>query len=182
MSEEQLILLLKNGDHKAFTSLYNQHRRHAYNFCGLYVSKENAEGIVQEVFIKVWTGRTQIDENKNFKGYLFIITRNEIFDFYRSKQISDYQILPLIAVIEDAYEDTEENLCTDDLRNYIEALVDKLPTQSKIIFIMSRKKHLTNQEISDKLQISIKAVEAGITRALKFLRKNMEMIVLFMLS
>ncbi len=180
MLEKELILLLKDGNHEAFNSLYNLYWRHIYNFCRLYVSKENAEEILQEVFIKIWMGRSHLEVNKNFKGYLFIITRNEIFEWFRKKEISDYQILPLASALEDSYNnDMEEKISTDDLRDYIDGLIVKLPFQSRVIFNLSRNSHLTNQEIAEKLHISVKAVEAGITRALKILRKNIDMMSIF---
>lgn len=180
-SEKDLIQLLKKGNHKAFNSLYAYYWKQVYNFCRIYVSKDNAEEILQEVFIKVWLGRTVINENRNFKGYLFVITRNEIFDWFRKKKISDNQILPLVSALESYYGDAEEEATLVNMREYLDKLIEKLPPKSKMIFNLSRKSHLTNSEISDRLHISVKAVEAGITRSLKFIRENMELLILFIM-
>ena len=181
MPENELISSLKKGSHEAFNNLYNLYWKHIYNFCRLYVSKENAEEILQEVFIKIWIKRSLLDENKNFKGYLFIITRNELFEWFRKKEISDYQILPLISILEESSDNMEEEVSTGDLRSYIDGLILKLPSKSRIIFNLSRNLHLTNQEIAEKLHISVKAVEAGITRALKILRENIDLMSIFLI-
>ena len=77
MNEKELLIQLKNGDEKAFTLLYNYYWQLVYNFCRLYVSsKHEIEEIIQKVFIKLWEHRILICEEDNFKGLLFIITRN----------------------------------------------------------------------------------------------------------
>ena len=84
MSEKELIILLKNGDEKAFTTLYRLYWSKVYNFSRLYLSSiTEVEEVVQEVFVKVWETRDFLRADDNFKGYLFIITRNLIFNQFR---------------------------------------------------------------------------------------------------
>lgn len=178
MTEKELILLLKEGDHKAFTDLYNMYWKQVFNFCKLYVSTCYADEILQEVFTKLWTNRTSVSETGNLKGYLFIITRNFIFDKYRQHMNEGYRTISLISACEQTYDDTEEEVTTNDLRDYINKLVEELPLQCKTIFNLSRKDCLTNLEIAGKLSISIKSVEASITRAIKYLKKNIYVLFL----
>ena len=84
MEERQIIKSLKEGDREAFSMLYKQYWEKVYHFCGLYLNNRDvAEDVVQEVFIKVWESREFIREDDNFKGLLFIITRNLIFNHHR---------------------------------------------------------------------------------------------------
>ncbi len=84
MEERQIIRSLKEGDREAFSMLYKQYWEKVYHFCGLYLNNRDvAEDVVQEVFIKVWESREFIREDDNFKGLLFIITRNLIFNQHR---------------------------------------------------------------------------------------------------
>lgn len=72
MSEKELIILLKNGDEKAFTTLYRLYWSKVYNFSRLYLSSiTEVEEVVQEVFVKVWETRDFLRADDNFKGYLF---------------------------------------------------------------------------------------------------------------
>ena len=81
MEERQIIKSLKEGDREAFSMLYKQYWEKVYHFCGLYLNNRDvAEDVVQEVFIKVWESREFIREDDNFKGLLFVITRNLIFN------------------------------------------------------------------------------------------------------
>ena len=71
MSEKELIILLKNGDEKAFTTLYRLYWSKVYNFSRLYLSSiTEVEEVVQEVFVKVWETRDFLRADDNFKGYL----------------------------------------------------------------------------------------------------------------
>lgn len=74
MSEKELIILLKNGDEKAFTTLYRLYWSKVYNFSRLYLSSiTEVEEVVQEVFVKVWETRDFLRADDNFKGYLFLL-------------------------------------------------------------------------------------------------------------
>ena len=82
MKEEEVLERLKEGDHEAFTQLYNTYRNQVYNFSRLYISSvEDCKEVVQQVFVKVWEARALIKAQENFKGFLFIITRNIVFNF-----------------------------------------------------------------------------------------------------
>ena len=75
--------------------LYKQYWEKVYHFCGLYLNNRDvAEDVVQEVFIKVWESREFIREDDNFKGLLFVISRNLIFNQHRKNVNEDfYKIL-----------------------------------------------------------------------------------------
>ncbi|MEG0887821.1 MAG: RNA polymerase sigma-70 factor [Bacteroides sp.] len=171
MSEKQLLVSLKVGDHDAFTMLYNQYWRQVYNFCRLYVQNDEAEEVMQEVFIKLWMNRDSIDEDENLKGYLFIITRNLIFNRNRKKSYETALKMTLIAAVEESCE-FEEEFNTNDLKEYIDTLIEKMPIQRQVIFNLSRKEYLSYKEIALKLGISEKTVEQSISRTIKFLKKK----------
>ena len=91
MEERELILLLKQGSKDAFTALYKQYWKQVYNFSRLYLtSADAAEEVVQEVFIKIWETREFLREDDHFKGLLFIITRNLIFNRHRKNVNEDF--------------------------------------------------------------------------------------------
>ena len=165
MTEKELIILLKEGDEKAFTTLYRRYWSKVYNFSRLYLSSIlEIEEVVQEVFVKVWESRSLLREDDNFKGFLFVITRNLVFN-----QLSS--IMP--------YYNLEEELTAADLQEFIEKMVKELPPRQQEVFNLSRNAHLTYKEISIRLNISEKTVERHINEALKFLKKNIMFYLIF---
>lgn len=179
MTERDLILLLKRGDQSAFTALYRQYWKQVYNFSRLYLSgKEDAEEVVQEVFIKIWEMREFIREDGSFKGLLFIITRNFIFNRNRKKINKDFYKVTLLTALEKSYS-VEEEIEAADLREYIDRLIDDLPPRRREIFNLSRKEQMSYKEIADYLNISEKTVENQISEAIKYLKKNILLFLLF---
>ncbi len=177
--DKDLIRQLKQSDHKAFTSLYERYWRQVYNFCRLYLNnRSTAEEIVQEVFVKIWESRESIKEEENFKGLLFIITRNQIFNRHRKNVNEDFYKMTVLSAMEDSY-NIEEEIEARDLSKYIDRLIEEFPPRRREIFNLSRKEHKSYKEIADLLQISEKTVENQIGEALKHLKKNLLLLTFF---
>ena len=155
MDETEILTEVKAGNTIAFERLYDCYWLKVYNFAQLCITSSfEVSEVVQDVFVKVWESREMFDETKNFDGFLFIITRNIIFNYSRRH----------------FYE----------LKSYIDKLIEQLPPQRRRIFKMSREQHLTNKEIAERCAVSEKAIERQITMALKFLRDNLPMFIVFM--
>lgn len=180
MEERNVIGRVKAGDAAAFSLLYDNYWLKVYNFTQLYiVSSSDVSEIVQDVFVKVWETRHLLDETKNFDGLLFIITRNLVFNYTRRNFNELNFRMTALRGIENSY-NMEDELDAADLKEYIDTLILQLPLQRQRIFRMSREKNLTNKEIADYCAITEKAVERNITFALKFLRDNLPLFLLFM--
>lgn len=172
MKERQIIKSLKEGDREAFSMLYKQYWEKVYHFCGLYLNNRDvAEDVVQEVFIKVWESREFIREDDNFKGLLFVISRNLIFNQHRKNVNEDFYKMTVLSAMETSY-DLEEEITAYNLGEYINHLIEELPERRRVIFNLSRKEHKSYKEIAFQLNISEKTVENQISEALKFLKKN----------
>lgn len=175
-----LLTKVKEGDAAAFAQLYELYFQKVYNFTQLYISsKTEIAEVVQDVFVRVWESRKLFDESQNFDGYLFIITRNLIFKYNR-KHFNDLNFkITALKGIEQSY-NPEEDLDAADLKQYIDTLVWQMPPQRQKIFRLSREKYLTNKQIADLCAISEKAVERQITLALKSLKENLPLFILFL--
>lgn len=180
MSENEIIVLLKEGDKNAFTALYKMYWGQVHNFSRLYLTSSiEVEEVVQEVFVKVWEARIFLKENESFKGFLFIITRNIIFNQFRKSFNENAYKMTVLNSTNESY-DIEGEMDASDLRTYIEKLILELPPRQKEVFCMSREQHLTYKEISLRLNISEKTVERHINEALKFLKKNIYLFNVFL--
>lgn len=180
MSEQELIERLSIGDKQAFTTLYKQYWSQVYHFSRLYLqSVDEAEEVVQEVFVKLWENRMTLRNEGKLSAYLFIITRNLIFNqFRRSFNEEEYQ-RTLMTAYEQSY-NMEQEFVAADLKNYIQQIVAELPPRQQEVFRMSREQHLPYKEIAKQLGISEKTVERHINEALKFLKRNLALYILFL--
>ncbi|WP_303010366.1 RNA polymerase sigma-70 factor [uncultured Bacteroides sp.] len=179
--EEKLILdKIKVGDAAAFAVLYDCYWLKVYNFAQLYItSSSEVSEVVQDVFVKVWETKETIDIEKNFDGLLFMITRNIIFNYSR-RYFNELNFrMTALRGIESSY-NMEDELDAADLKIYIDKLIAQLPPKRQQIFRMSREEHLSNKEIAERCAISEKAVERQITLALKFIKDNLPLFIVFL--
>ena len=112
------------------------------------------------------------------KGLLFIITRNLIFNHYRKNVNEDFYKMTVLSAMDTSY-DLEEEITAYNLREYIDHLIEELPERRRIIFNLSRKEHKSYKEIASQLSISEKTVENQISEALRFLKKNIMLLIWF---
>ncbi|MGK7394763.1 MAG: RNA polymerase sigma-70 factor [Candidatus Cyclobacteriaceae bacterium M3_2C_046] len=168
---KNLIKKLKNGDVKALNIIFNKYRQSIFYFTYQHIrSKEDTEELILDVFLKIWENREQINEDLSFDNYIYTITKNNLINFLRKKSpvftgldfctpesITDHQ--------------TEESIYLNDLSALTKIAISNLPPKRQQIFELSRLSGLSNQEIAKKMNISVKTVEAQMTKALHFLKK-----------
>lgn len=167
----------RQGDSEAFASLYQSHWQQVFRFSRLYLrSDDDAEDVVQEVFIRLWQIHERIHPDDNFSGLLFIITRNLIFNRFR-KQIDPLVFKVSVLAALEASDDIESEISARDLSEYIDRLVDLMPARQRQVFNMSRREHKSYREIAEELDLSQKTVEAHMREALRFLRDNLAILL-----
>jgi len=159
-----LLNLIREGDKLAFRHLFESYFTPLCRFMHLYVRDTNVvEELAMDIFTYVWENRQTFQIQLSFKAYLFQAARNKCLNTLRKKKRT--------VSLEDTSLDFEEtnvmSLETDELYQLIQEAVLALPDKCKEVFEMSRTDNLTNQEIASKLNISVKTVEAQITKALK---------------
>lgn len=134
MEEKELVKQLRQGDKAAFGAIYDQYWRKVHGFVLLYLtSSVEAEDVVQDVFVKLWNIRDFIDEEKSLKGFLFIITRNLIFNRSRQGFNDSFFKMTALSGVEDSYE-IENELIASDLKAYIDKLIGGLPPRQQEVF------------------------------------------------
>jgi RNA polymerase sigma-70 factor (ECF subfamily) len=168
-NESLLVHKLSKGNLLAFNTLYKEYSGLLYRFAlGYLKSEEEAEELVQEVFTRIWEKRADLKEELSFKSFLFTIAFNIIRKHFRTKSyFAEYYKSELSS---DLDMQTSQKITYNSLHQYITELVNKLPERRKEIFIKSRLKGLTINEIAEDMKISHKTVENQLTDALKFIR------------
>lgn len=169
--ESEYMEKLGQGDHKSFDALFMLYHTRVKNFLkGFIKDEEEACDMAQDIFFKVWTNRESISKVSSLKAYLYRMARNMVYDYYEhslvkesyeQKQQSSSTYADLI----------EEDLYAQELSILIDIAIEQMPEQRRRIFKMSRKDGLSNDEISQRLQINKRTVENHITQALADLRE-----------
>lgn len=180
MDDREILTEVKAGNTTVFKHLYDCYWLKVFNFSKLYITSSSAVSeVVQDVFVKVWEMRETFDETKSLDGYLFIITRNTIFNYSR-KHFNELAFkMTALRGIENSC-NFEEELIAADLKEYIEKLIEQLPPQRRRIFKMSREQHLTNRQIAERCNVTEKAIERQMTLALKYLKDNLPLFIVFL--
>jgi len=174
MEQSKQVKRLISGDKLVVNELYEKYSSKLYHFAFNYLKSESdALDIVQEVFISLWNNRKKLSNTSNLEAYLFTITKNTVISVFR-KKISEKQYLNDLKnkVIVNGI-DTENQVNYELLSEKINQLVDQLPPQRKRVYKLSKEQNFANKLIAKELNISIKTVEDHITKARKFLKKNL---------
>lgn len=173
--EKQLVLKVIEGNHEAFAQLYDMYAERLYYFALRFmISKEDAENVTQEVFVKLWETRDRIDVNLSFSSYIFTIAKNTIFNIHRKRVNEQAYLEHLGKYLETNRVRLENEIEYRDIENHLERLINELPPQRKKVFELSRKQGLSHKEISNQLNISEKTIETHIRLALKTLRDGLK--------
>jgi len=175
-SNKVILSSLKQGDMSAFDSIYKIYSSRLYSFVLRYIKqKEDAREIVQEVFIKIWESRSNIDLYSSFESFLFTITYNSAISLLR-KRVSERKYLEHLKLrtqIDQTPEITSE-IEFQELNFKIELLLNQLTPRQKEIFQLSRVEGLTHGEIAKKLDISSNTVKNHMVAALSFLKSKLD--------
>lgn len=155
-----------------FHELYAIYSGRLFSYCLKYTKREeDAEDIVQDVFIRLWQYRESIRPGTSVSSLLFIMSRNLLVSAYRrvllSSQYADYlayrqSLLP---------NDPAKDIHYRDFLNLISSNLDKLPKSQRRIFILSRFDGLSNDEIAESLSLSIQTVKNQLSSGTKKLRE-----------
>lgn len=171
--EREWVEKIRCGDAEAFEHLFKKYCQPLINFARRFVQDtQSAENIVQDVFLKIWSIRKELNPTLNIKSYLYTAVRNGALKQLRHQTVeqrtADRLTLPDFDLIT-----PEDNLTEKELTAAVHQAVAELPEKCRIIFAMNRYDHLSYKEIAEIQNISIKTVETQMSRALKFLRQRL---------
>jgi RNA polymerase sigma-70 factor (ECF subfamily) len=168
-SDQFVLLALKEGQEKAFDFIFRQYYKSLCAQAHLYTQDlDLSQSLVQDCFIKLWEIREQATEIENLSSWLVVAVRNKCVDYIRRHKRE--------ATLKKTPDPYDENQDSDRLllsREFEERLVqalNQLPARCRIAFEYSRFENLTYTEIASKMNVSVKAVEALVSRSLKILR------------
>ena len=172
----ELVVLLKNGSHEAFAILHERYfgllYRHAFHRFTAFRSKQEVEDVLQDLFIKLWEKRVELDPNASFKAYLYTSLKNRILNDLAKQKVQQQYLDNLQHLLQQQ----DDNLTTDhiirekELIALLEKEVNVLPPRMRIAFEMSRNQHLSYEEIAAQLNISPHTARTQVRNVLRILK------------
>lgn len=172
MNNERLIELLQKGSEAAFAHLVKEHHRSLFNYAlSLCSDRASAQDIVQDVFFKTWKKRKNLKHDLSVKNYLLKMTYNEFINFYhRSKTATKLELAYRDALEQTIGENDAELL--EQKMTFVGQAIEKLSPKCRETFLLSKKEGLTNIEIADYLQVSLRTVEWHLATAYDKIRNE----------
>ncbi|MBX2924244.1 MAG: RNA polymerase sigma-70 factor [Chitinophagaceae bacterium] len=171
INESTLLCQLADGNREAFRILYDNYRDKLFYYAlRLTGSKQAAEDILQEVFIKVWMGRNTMADIRSFEAWLFTLAKHKIINGLRRLSL-EHTILAEIR--KDLHAHVDSTIHAIDYNETARALrtaIEQLPPQQKIIYRLRQEQGLKNDEIAHQLNISPLTVKKHISQASRALR------------
>ncbi len=180
-SEHINIQQIRSGDEGAFEKVYNHFYSPLYFFAIQYVDKKaEAENLVQETFLSLWVNKESIsgESNHSVKSWLYTTLKNKCLNYLEKesnkRQYNNYQRQKHEADMDILGQMQISDVTFDEIERLLYETLLQMPDQCRKVFELSRFKGLKNKEIAEELNISVKAVEANMTRALKALRVHLK--------
>lgn len=170
-----LVERLRNKDKWAFELIFNEY----YGILRTYAMRfmddiEEAEEVIQDVFVKFWEKCDNLAPDSSIKSYLYRSVHNACLNQIKHQKVKDAYKEYIVNFLEEAQEGPEIEHEVVDNQERIFHEINKLPPRCSEIFKLSRFEGLKYQEIADHLSISIKTVEVQMGKALKILRENLK--------
>lgn len=171
--DREIMLALRGGRREAFRQVfetcYEGLCRYAFTFLR---DQEEAEDVVQSMFVKLWERREELDIKHAIRPYLFRSVYNQCMNQLEHRAVRNKHQHHTETTLSDAVQQPEA--FQDELDERVRAVVDQLPPQCRTIFIMSRYEELKHPEIAAKLNISVNTIQNQICKALKILRDELK--------
>jgi len=170
-------------DHTEFSRIYLIYFPKMVRFAREYVvSQEEAQSIVQDLFLNLWERRDTLEAISNLNAFLFTLTKNRCIDFYRQqsrierlKESLDTVQGRELALKMEALKQFDESLFSnEDIEEILNNAVDRLPDKCREIFILSRMEGLKHEEIASQLNISVNTVQNHISTAIRKLKTELK--------
>lgn len=172
MTDDALLIdKVRAGSHKAYVALYDNYHYMVYSLALFYLKDtDQAQDVVQHIFLKLWEQRFSFELHSSFRNYLFTATRNHIINTIRANQLAfekNYELAQEAPL-------TEELDCELHQKERIEVLkqaVDSLPPAQRRVVTLRLTEELGHHEVALRMNISINTVKSHYQAALKTLRR-----------
>ena len=170
--DAELIRGMQRGERRCFEALYKRYAPMVRTFVGRMIKDQSrADDITQDIFMKLYVQRMEIQPEESLKGWLFVSARHKVLDVLKSKWVRDVEkyadvadALPDVQPAPESREPSPEVL--------LDNMADTLPGRRAEVFRMSKLEHMSSAQIAEALGLSVRTVDKHLELAMKDLRKN----------
>lgn len=174
ISDPDLVRSLKRGSTAALERLFFRYYSIVLQFIkGIVKRNDIAEDLAMEVFMKVWLFRDMLDEKKSIRNYLFVLSKNVSLNYLDSVVVKRTKTVPDVPEDTKVSQSADNSLIFNETNRQLFSIVSRMPEQRQLVFRMSRYENLSNQEISERLGLSVRTVEKHLQLALRDIRSSM---------
>ncbi|WP_367997930.1 RNA polymerase sigma-70 factor [Zobellia uliginosa] len=184
---DSFLPLLRKGDQTAYEALFRIYYDKLLHIAEGYLgSEQEAEDVVQSLFLKVWERKHNFGEVTNLNNYLFTMTKNACLDQLKHEKVKDlfsknYSEKKKAIQNQFIMDETASSILEKDLEKRIKLAIEALPQKCKNVFMKSRVEGMNHSEIAKALDISKRTVDNHISNALKHMRLHLkEFLTLFL--
>jgi len=179
----KLLMQLRDGNEKAFSIVFDTYHRYLYVLACRYLMSESfAEDAVQQTFMRLWEGRETFDYQTGIKNLLFTILKNYLLNEIRHNNMVLQKNYELAQLTDEVETDLLHELEDADFKTHLYRLVDRLPPQKREVCLLKIQQGMSNQEVADKMNISVPTVKSHYTQVIKLLRSQLDKIIIAILA
>jgi len=170
--DEELLSLLNKGSEDAFSVIFNRYNKLLYTLAFNYLkSDDSAKNAVQAVFMKLWESRSILNISINLRNYLYTMLKNHVLNEIRNNNLAIEKNYEIARSMQESEDDTFAKLADKDMIQKLYEAINKLPAQKRLICQLKLQGDLSNQEIADKMHLSVPTVKTHYNQAIKMLRE-----------
>jgi len=174
LNEPELAQKIKQGDESAFIEVYEQYWKPLFNYgFNKLGKKEIVEGIVQEVFIDLWTKRKTLEIHTSLSSYLFQAVHFRVINKYKAQKVRENFSLNEQLKVEHQGSPVEERIIFKELKRMIKKITKSFPLQRKKVYDLRFKKGLSYLEIAEETNLSTSTIEKHLIQAKKEIRNQL---------
>ncbi|WP_276361660.1 RNA polymerase sigma-70 factor [Daejeonella sp. H1SJ63] len=178
-SDIELLDLLRSGDKAAFSEIYNRYWKKIFTVAANKIGQlEEAEEIVQEIFISMWNRRESIFITTSLNAYLAVSVKYRVIKVLAKRNLYNKFADHSLSILPQSDNSTQDWLEFEELKSRLAVLVTQLPDKCRLVYKLSREEGMSQKQIAEEFGISEKTVEAHIGKALKHLRTGLGQIFL----
>lgn len=170
-NEQQWLPLLKKGDRSAFDAIYQFYSNRIYSrILDMVKMPEVTDELLQDIFLKVWEKRAEINESLSFQAWLYKITENTVYDHYRKLALDLKMRNHMLETYSELYNQTEDYILNKERTQLLEKALNQLPPQRQLIFKLCRIEGKSYEEAASLLNISTSTVSNQLVKATKSIK------------
>ncbi len=174
-SDSEITIGLQKSSKPAFKALFDRYHKKVYNVSRrMNISHEDAEGVVQDVFLTLWEKRKLLDKDLSINAFIITIAKRLVYNKIRSQIVRTSHKEAEIGRGQSLYNSTEDYIIFSEMERNAQEGIERLPENRKQIFMLSKQSGLSNDEIAEQLNISKRTVENQLYRATKSIKEHIE--------